>query len=291
MTEISDGYQENQSFKAIQREARALGRWFDNIAKVKLSDPLVLARMRKAWQTLPDDEDFIQLYREFKSNVQGFIDNTQNHRAENIRRLTSAYIRGVKQDGRPVREFIEGWRIGPLELQINFDLAQISFLYNQEALTKWQSVGSVEDIQRAEKSALTLLEKAILPPELAPEVFWEAYVEARKRGSRSLDASLVPVNEFYRELRIALVRSRFASKKPNAKIDRFVDFPKYAFLYNLDLYRRQTPHIPAEIKLAWQTGSMSEVSKGKGVVINGLEPANEYKCICYVKQAQMGILK
>ena len=53
----------------------------------------------------------------------------------------------------------------------------ISFRYNQEILTKWQSVGSVEDIQKAEVAALTLLEKAALPPDLLTRVFWEAYLE------------------------------------------------------------------------------------------------------------------
>jgi len=281
-------FNETQSFKEIQKEAKSLSKWFENIAKIKASDPQALAQLDKALQTLPDDTEFIHLYQAYKNKAQSFVTTARQNRANNIKRLISTYIRDAQQSGKTTREFIKGWRIGPLELQINFEQAMISFYYNQENLTKWQSVGSVEDIKKAEAAALTLLEKAALPPELLTRVFWEAYLEARKRNSRSMDESLVAINDFYREVRIALVRSRFETKKPHVKLDRFVEFSKYAFLYNLDLYRAMTSQIPAEIKLAWQTGSMSEVNKGNGVVVNGLNAANEYRFICYVKQAQEG---
>ncbi len=291
MPENIDGFNETQSFKEIQKEAKSLSKWFESIAKIKASDPQALAQLDKALQTMPNDAEFIHHYQAYKTKAQSFVTTARHNRANNIKRLISAYIRDAQQSGKATREFIKGWRIGPLELQINFEQAMISFCYNQENLTKWQSVGSVEDIQKAEGTALTLLEKAALPPELLTKVFWEAYVEARKRNSRSLDQSLVAINDFYREVRIALVRSRYETKKPHLKLDRFVEFPKYAFLYNLDLYRSMTSQIPAEIKLAWQTGSMSEVNKGNGVVVNGLEAANEYRFICYVKQAQEGNLR
>lgn len=288
MPENIDGFNEAQSFKDVQKEAKSLSKWFESIAKIKPSDPQALAQLQKSLQTLPDNADFVQLYRAFKTRTNAFIDTAQSHRAKNIKRLVSAYIRDRQQAGKATREFIKGWRIGPLELQINFDQAMVSFWYNQENLTKWQSVGSMEEIQKAEEAALTLLEKVTLPPEVLTRVFWEAYLQARQRNSRSLDASLVSINDFYREVRIALVRSRFETKKPNTKLDRFIEFPKYALLYNLDRYRSMTSQIPAELKLAWQTGSMGEVNKGNGVVVNGLEAANEYKFICYVKQAQEG---
>lgn len=288
MPENVDSFNETQYFKEVQKEAKSLSKWFENIAKIKTSDPQALEQLDKALQTLPDDTEFIHLYQAYKNKARSFVATARHNRANNIKRLISAYIRDSQQSGKATREFIKGWRIGPLELQINFEQAMIRFCYNQENLTKWQSVGSVEDIQKVEEAALTLLEKAALPPELLISVFWEAYLEARKRNSRSLDASLVAINEFYREVRIALVRSRFETKKPHVKLDRFIEFPKYAFLYNLDLYRSLTTQIPAEIKLAWQTGSMKEVNKGNGVVVNGLNAINEYRFICYVKQAQEG---
>lgn len=288
MPENIDGFNETLSFKEVQKEAKSLSKWFESIAKIKASDPQALAQLDKALQTLPDDAEFVHLYQAYKNKAQAFVDTARHNRANNIKRLISAYIRDAQQGGKATREFIKGWRIGPLELQINFEQAMISFCYNQENLTKWQSVGSIEDIQKAEEAALTLLEKAALPPELLSRVFWEAYLEARKRNARSLDTALVAVNDFYREVRIALVRSRYETKKPHLKLDRFIEFPKYAFLYNLDRYRSMTAQIPSEIKLAWQTGSMSEVNKGNGVVVNGLDAANEYRFICYVKQAQEG---
>jgi hypothetical protein len=286
--EKSDSFNETQLFKDIQKEAKSLSKWFENIAKIKSSDPQFLTLLDKALQSMPDDVGFAQLYGSFQDKIHGFINTARACRADSIKRLVTAFIREAQQSGKSLREFTKGWRVGPLEMQINFEQSQISFWYNKENLIKWQSVASVEDIQKAEQTALTMLEKAALPPELLTRVFWEAYSEARRRNSRSLDAALVSLNDFYREVRIALVRSRFDAKKPNLKIDRYVEFPKYAFLYNLDLYRSMTPQLPADMKLAWQTGSMSEVNKGNGVVVNGLDAANEYKFICYVKPAQEG---
>lgn len=288
VTEGRDDYNETQLFKDLQKEAKSLAKWFDKISKIKYSDQQFLVKLDKALQTLPEDTEFLQLYGDFKRNIQSFIVSAHTYRANNIKRLAAAYIRSAQQAGIQLREFTRGWRLGPLELQVDLEQAQISFWYNHENLIKWQSVGTVEDIQKAEQTALTMLEKAALPAEVLIQVFWEAYLEARRRNSRSLDASLVSLNEFYREVRITLIRNRLNPKKPNMKIDRYVEFPKYAFLYNIDLYRQMSSQIPAEIRLAWQTGSMNEVNKGNGMIVNGLDAINEYKVMCYVRQAAEG---
>ena len=55
----------------------------------------------------------------------------------------------------------------------------------------------------------------------------------------------------------------------------------WAFLFNLDRYRAQND-MPAERKLALQTGSQTEQQRGMGLVTNGLSAAEDYKVYCYV---------
>ena len=115
MPENTDGFNETQSFKEIQKEAKSLSKWFENIAKIKTSDPQALVQLDKALQTLPDDAEFIHLYQAYKDKVRSFITTARQNRANNIKRLISAYIRDKQQSGQAIREFVKGWRIGPLE--------------------------------------------------------------------------------------------------------------------------------------------------------------------------------
>jgi len=92
--------------------------------------------------------------------------------------------------------------------------------------------------------------------------------------------------DFYKEVRIALIRNCLV-KKPTSKIDKYLDFPLWAFLYNLDIYR--SLEIPIEQKLGFQTGS--QVESSKGLVINGLNPQDDYKVMCYVIPPCGGINK
>ncbi|HCF51125.1 MAG TPA: hypothetical protein DER60_12640 [Syntrophomonas sp.] len=94
MPENIDGFNETQSFKEVQKEAKSLSKWFESIAKIKASDPQALAQLDKALKTLPDDADFIQLYQIYKNKAQAFVADARRYRANNIKRLISAYIRG-----------------------------------------------------------------------------------------------------------------------------------------------------------------------------------------------------
>lgn len=89
MPENIDGFNETQSFKEVQKEAKSLSKWFESIAKIKASDPQALAQLDKALKTLPDDTNFVQIYQAFKSKTQGFIDTARSYRANNIKRLIS----------------------------------------------------------------------------------------------------------------------------------------------------------------------------------------------------------
>jgi hypothetical protein len=93
---------------------------------------------------------------------------------------------------------------------------------------------------------------------------------------------LVPLVDFYRQLRLTLVR-RDLGQRPDKKLS-YVEFPQWAFLYNLDRYRSLSSNIPRETRLVVQTGSQQETQRF-GMITDGLDARQDYKVVCYVLHA------
>ncbi|WP_373061006.1 hypothetical protein [Gemmatimonas sp.] len=94
--------------------------------------------------------------------------------------------------------------------------------------------------------------------------------------------------EFQREVRVELVRTALTGGPgaPARRITR-TEMPQWAFLYNVDRYRRLGGGVPSEHRLAFQTGGQSE-SREYAMVLNGLDAQGAYKKYCYVHPAQTG---
>lgn len=279
-----DLFNEVQAIKDFQKDVKNIAKYLDTFTKLKTADAEVLDKLRKALKALPQSEIMVQAIEELRSNGTVLLETAYQQRADGFKRCETTYIHMAKEEGKLVREFTQGWRVGPLELQVKREEARASSLYNGETLIKWQPVSSADDLAAMEKKALSMLEQAALSEELLVNVFWEAYQEAGRRN-RGFNQSLVQLADLYREVRITLIRHSLDGKAPQKKLDQYTDFPKWAYLYNLDLLRALGSKVPAEQRLAFQTGSMNEVSKGKGFVLNGLDAMNEYKVMVYVSAA------
>ncbi len=275
-------FDEVKAIKDFQKDIKIVMKFFEVFTKLKPGDAEIIDQLGKALKALPQAEIIGQATEELRVKGTKILEIASKQRADGFKRCETAFIRNARETGKSVREFTQGWRVGPLELQVKREEARASFLYNGEMLLKWESISTAEDLATMEKNALSMLEQAALPGTILVEAFWEAYISAVKRNHTGVNPSLVQLLELYREFRISLIRKYMEGKAPNKKIDRYVDFPKWAFLYNLDLLRALGSNIPPERRLILQTGSMNEVSKGKGFVLNGLDAINEYKVMVYV---------
>jgi hypothetical protein len=152
-------------------------------------------------------------------------------------------------------------------------------LYNREVVLPWQAIASAADLNRLVADARAKLERYAVPEPLLADLLSSAFDHALA-GSRSQAKSLVPLPELYREFRIAQVR-RTLSGKPDRKLEN-ADFPRFAFLYNLDRYRVTSGTKPGLVTL--ETGSQSDVQRGLGMVLNGLEATGDYRTYCYARR-------
>ncbi len=278
---VNSSFDEKAELKVLQKEIARLEKVFSAFTKVKSTDTEALTKLQKALRTLPPGETFSKAVEELRIQIDDFIKQAQQVRRESFGRIEGDYIRTAKEQ-KLVREQARGWRVGPLEFEMEREQSRSRLLYNREVVLPWQSVQSRDDLEKLEIKALSMLEKSKLPDPVLMKVFWNAYQYIREQRVKSgiSNSDMVPILDFYREVRAQLVRVQLETKKPDSKL-AYMDLPRWAFLYNLDCYRAIKP-LTQEQRLGFQTGSQVEVSKGMGFVANGLDAREEYKTFCYV---------
>lgn len=290
--EGTDPFDEAASFRALKKAWQDFVRLLPAtaIAKHQLGSEGDLERLRKTLAAMPPVEHIAEKLRDLNERTQAFITLAEKKRIESFTALLSAYIRQKQEAGTPLRETAKGWRIGRVELVKRPVEGKARFLYNEEPLTPWTTIRSVEDFDRLEKKALDLLSPYEAWPDdvTLADWFWEAFEAARQeKETRSGDVASIPILDFYRAFRLQLVRMELLEKGPSAPLRRS-ELPKYGFLFYLDRYVAIAADLPPERRLALQTGSQREVAQGKGLIIGGRSPYEEYRVMCHVVARSAG---
>lgn len=261
---------------------RSLWRFTNDFGKIRARDKDALEKLEKAVLKIPEVSTLCKEIEEYKKSCQDFIDKARNKRIESFRRHEASYIREVKEQGIIVREYSGGWRIGKLQLNTKPEAAKCRILYNNELVINWASINDKEDFVELEEKANKMLDDCMLDEEELIGLLWEAYRQGLINSKDKANSKVISIHDFYREFRIVLIRKQLEGKKFTRKINKYLEFPLWAFLYNLDMYRSWGSRIPDDKKIVLQTGSMQETSSGKGFVVNGINANEEYKMMCYV---------
>lgn len=266
--------------KRLQAEAKQLGKALDAIAKAKLSNPAGIEHFSKAMDTMPPPETWAAAVADFRTRAARALEAVASARREGFKRYETEFIRSRQGAGVPVSEVDKGWRVGPVQLELRREAAQARALYNREEVVKWRPIGSSEDLAKLEGDALKALEKWRLKNQQLADVFAAAAAEAlRRRAGKNGSSRAVPIKEFLAEVRLELARLELQGGKFGKKIP--AEFPPFAMLYNLDVYRGLGSSVPGNRRVAFESGSQAEQSRNLGVVINGLRPQDQYKVACY----------
>jgi hypothetical protein len=272
----------------LQAEFRRLAGPLGALAKVKPNDPRVLERLAATLKRLPSGDTLGPALDDLRGRTERFLDTARRERIATFRPLEAEWVRAARADGKQLRERSGGWRVDMLELGLQRDQARARFFYNREALTPWSPIGSATDLAALEERARALLNGATFPDASLAAIFHDAYAgerAARERHGKGR-AEVVPLPDFYRGVRVALVRHELAGQAPEKKL-RWAELPRWAFLYNLDRYRARAAEVPEGQRLGLQTGSQQE-SRQFGMVVNGLEAAQDYRTMCFVVPFNVG---
>lgn len=287
---VAESFDEYAALKALCRDAAAVVKPLESLAKLKTKDKDVLLALRKALAAVSKGEQLASAVDELKERGERLLADATKARAEAFRRVEAGFIRATKQRGEVAREVgQETWRVGLLELQVRRAEAKARVLYNRESLGAWQSIGSSEDLEELTTGGMRSLEAAAIPAIEFADALWEAYeFLKRQRPQEPGGAVRIPLRELYRETRVVLVRQELKTGKPDHKLVRWVDVPLWAFLHNLDLYRKSLVNVPSDRRLALETGSQQDHQRGLGLILNGLDPDSDYKSYCYAYATQTG---
>ncbi|MHB8644265.1 MAG: hypothetical protein ACYDAR_00590 [Thermomicrobiales bacterium] len=267
---------------SVLTQFKRLGAPLTDIGMVRPAAADAAERIEAALRRVPSADALGATVDRLRVELREALERQQRIYTEEFRRHEAAFIHAVQEAGSPLREQNDGWRIGAVELEFRRGAARARALFNHEEIVRWGRVTDVSDLEQLEKKARTVLERAALPDELLIAVVWDAYTRSRtaRITARRPSADVVPVLDFYRELRIALARYDL-DKRPAAKLAHS-DMPKWSFLYNLDRYRALGATVPADQRLGFQTGSQAESTRGRCVTLNGLDATQDYKEFCHL---------
>ena len=288
MEQTTPDFDEKTQLNELLKSFKGSFKFINSIGNIKPGKADSIEKLEKVVKEIPAPEVLVQALEENITLLKKFIEQAKALRINNFSRYEAEYLKELKVEGKPVRESSNGWRIGKLEIKVKPDLCKVRVLYNNEVLINWTPVNSKDDFILLETKANSMLEHKAIGENDLVDIFWEAYRQAVFHRSDKSNTILVPIRDFYKEVQIALFRKMLEGKKTSTKRVKHLEFPIWAFLYNLDIYRSMGAKIPENKKISLQTGSMQETSQGKGLVVNGLTPHDEYKVMCYVVAVKGG---
>jgi hypothetical protein len=275
---------EREAFKAIQGDAKELLKPLQAITSIKPTDRRFLEKLAAAVQRLPPAETFFEALEELREKASAFAAEAREARVQAFGRIEAEYIRGAKEAGRTIREVTDGWRIDHLELAVRQDQAEARFLYNHEPITGWTKIASADDFERLESGATSALQRSEIPEEDLVDSIWDAYQTGAWRSRNGGRGPELLLPDLFVEFRLERARRELATGKPERKLSQ-AEFPRWAFLYNLDRYRALGSRIPDAKRLGFRTGNQALTTR-IGMPLNGLETMQDYKKYCSVAPVQ-----
>ncbi|WP_373064705.1 hypothetical protein [Gemmatimonas sp.] len=283
----TDLFDEPGTIKSLRRDANAISAQFEALANLKAGEADALDLLEKAMKALPTGEQIGRAVDELRTRASAALSSARGARAGLFGTIESAFIKQQREASVILREAgNSSWRIGMFELELQRESSRARVSYNREPVTEWRAIGVRDDLDKLLSGAKKSLESTAIPESDLPDLLWEAYEYLRTIGARSTGGTgRLPLLELYKEVRVVLTRQELRSGKPDRKLSR-TELPRWAFLYNIDRYRRLLPNLPAERRLSFETGSQHDHQKGLAMVANGLDPNADYKAYCYVYAAQ-----
>lgn len=275
-------FDETAALKSVQKQFASLLKPLEAVAKVKIGGPDSLAAFDKAVSALPDATRLAHALTELTTRAVEQIVRARQERVEGFRRAEADWVRGRRAAGSVIREVgATTWRTGLVEVEVERETAQARVRYNREPIGSPQRIRSPQDLELLVESAEKQLRAAEIESNELRLLLSDAFehLKLHKQVSGQGRATLAAL---YREFRICLARRELAGKADRKLAT--AEFPRWAFLYNVDRYRAASQHASTD-KLFFETGSSNDHQKGLAMILNGIDPAHEYKSYCYVYSA------
>ena len=266
--------------KTVVNEFKKVIAPIESLTKIKLGVHDSSTKLEKALKTIGNGATLAAAINDLKSQLARALKDARTLSEREFNRTIAGFINEMRQSGTVVREIANGWRVEEVQLEIRNN--QCRFLYNREHLVnKWEVPQKIAELARLFSEARATLQALRLPDTRLPEAIWDTYETCQRSASGRIERKEVLLQDFYKEFRITLARQDI-SRNADRKFS-YPEFPKWAFLYNLDIYISISSTLPPEKRLTLQTGSQDETRRF-GYVTDGLNPAQDYRQHVYIVQ-------
>lgn len=276
-------FNEKESLNILKKNVSKFMKKFDEVIKIDPNDEDSIEKIEKILQNFPVSSDLATQIEAIRSALDIHIQESRRIRAENFNSVFNEYLNNLQKSQRPYRLVDKNTlRVEMLQLQTDPKRASIQFLFNKRELMPWKHVVCSNDIVRYENECIGMLKKSEVPEKNIGDIFYRAYLNAlrKKRSEKNTHPDFIQIVDFYEEVQIELFRQQLHTKKSGDN-GITISFPIWAFLYNVDRYRKMR-NVPDKSRLIFETGSQTETKKN-GVVLNGLDPKSDYKMFCYMR--------
>lgn len=213
---------------------------------------------------------------ELLSRGKDLISKARAQRKESFNALMAEFIRGLKSQGVPLKEFNQAWRVGLLkenpgewwefgaiDIRYNALASTASTQYCELPLMEPQDLTTPEDLGKLLQASTKTLEKLRFEKAYALEVF----EEAMQRCSKMANAHHIPIQDFFLEIGACLFRQKLARRKG---VPAASDYSKMQFTVLCDQYRINSAQLDAEKRIHFETGGQSTIQKGGSFTLCGI---------------------
>lgn len=289
-----------EEFNRLKKQTQQLLRPYLDLVKLSLKDVNAesleqIAKYRPNSASLAKELE--ALSEQFKAFKQHYLAEAQDR----FRVAVAEFVRTRQSTGPQPREVGAAiWRVGRLSsaihapqvdadrgiLDIETDVTRqcARVLYDGEKLLPWSSVTRSSDLDAIVSKAYRQLESQAIPVSEMTEVFASAYDHYLELGRKEgkVDPGLVPILEFYHQVRLELTRRALIKQGPEGKIP-FSEFPRWAFLFNLDRYQVIDSWNYPSPRLSLEVGTQATIRQGRCLIVSCLQSQGHRQC-CFIKR-------
>jgi len=269
-----------EKLKQVKIELKKICKDINYFLKAELKSLKDVEEFEKRLKKL-STEILCQDLRQWEENSLKIFAEVVTEQRRKFGSYVAEFIKYQRENNVPLKELHNAWRVSHLKMMLKPETSSVKFVYNDQNIMDWKVVSATEGIRKNFEQATKELERYMLPTGIFTDLLLRAYEYyfLRKRKDKITVPSGIPIKDFYEELQVELFRLKLSNRK--IKVEKL---PLWAFLYNLDRYFANYKNIPSNKRIAVQSGSQHEIQKGMGMVLNGLNPLDEYKTCCYVKK-------
>lgn len=277
-----------EEFKVIKSEIQQIMKILNDIKSINsinANDPNFILELKKYYQKIPSGELIQNIIEKNRIHISDYIKSSERFRVSNFNEYYHQFLESLRKDQIQFKTIDKNIRVDKVEIEISQEKAQIRILYNKVVLKPWTNIWNATDINKVYNDALTELNKSEISEQTLTNLIVSSYNNIQKiqELERKPNSGLVPVYKLHQEMIFGLLRNQMKGKKGLEKIYKEIYFPEWAFRYNLDVYKSILPNLPSEKQVIFKTGSQAETEQN-GVVMNGLNPQNEYKKFYYISK-------